>query len=187
MQPIGQLRIVHARVPAEPRQSGAVLQPYVDVELGLRLLPLLRQLGIVELPVRELLRRPGEDVVEHGFAGLDAGGREQRQRSQPGGAADGDLRRDPAAEAVSHEMNIAQVQRLHQVEVEERHVADAHHPVRNRPASEARMLRRQHAESAAEAVEQRIPCRARNAVQEQHGRPGAGLAVAELGARDVDH
>src|SRR3954447_17083273 len=97
---------MHAWVPAEPRQRGAVLQRDVDVELGLRLLPLLRQFGIVELPARELLRGPGEVVVDDGFAGLDAGGREQRQRCQPGGAADRNLRRDPAAEAVPHEMNI---------------------------------------------------------------------------------
>ena len=146
-----------------------------------------RQLGIVELPAREFLRRPGEDIVEHGVAAFDAGGREQRQRCQPGRVADRDLGRDPAAEAVPDEMNIAQVQRLHQVEIEERHVADAHHPVRDLPAPEARMLRRQHAVSAAELLEQRVPRRTGDAVQEQHRRPAAGLAIAELRARDVDH
>ena len=150
------------------------------------LLPLLRQLGVVELPARELLHRPGEDIVEHGLARLDAGGRKQCERRQGAGIADRDLRRDPAAQAMSDQMNIAQLQRLHQVEIEERDVADAHHPVRELPPSEARMLRRQDAVAAAELVEQRIPRRPRGAVQEQHGRSRSGLAIAELRARDFD-
>ena len=123
---------------------------------------------------------------ERRLARLDAGGRKQCERRQGAGIADRDLRRDPAAQAMSDQMNIAQLERLHQIEIEERDVADAHHPVRDLPAPEARMLRRQDAVAAAELVEQRIPRRPRGAVQEQHGRSRSGLAIAELRACDFD-
>ena len=75
----------------------------------------------------------------------DPGRRQQRSDAQPLGAADRDLGGDPAAEAVPDQVNIAQVERLQHVEIEERHVADAHHPFGDRRAPEARMLRRDHA------------------------------------------
>src|SRR5262245_12424196 len=186
VQPIGQLRIVHARVPGQPRKRGAVLQHDVDIELGLRVLPVARQLGIVELSVRELFHRPREDVVEWGFRAFNAGRRQQRQRGKPRAAADRYLGRDPAAQPVPDEVDVAQLERLEQVEIAEGYVPHAQHPVRNLSAPEAGMLRGQHAVSDAERIEQRVPRRARRVMQEENGRARAGLAAGEPRSRDLD-
>ena len=133
-----QLRTVQTRVPGKAREAGAVLQHDVDVELGLRRLPCVRELAVVELAAGEFLRPPGENIVDRRVPALRPGRRQQRQRSEPLRVADRHLGRGPAADAMADEVHVAQSQRLQSIEIEIGQVATLF--IHRRESARARTL-----------------------------------------------
>ena len=94
-------------------------------------------------------------------------------------------RPDPAAQPVPDEVDVAKVERVEQIEIAESNVPHAQHPVRNLPRPKPDVPVPAPA-SDAERIEQRVPRRARGVVQEENGRPSAGLAAGERRSRDLD-
>ena len=164
VKPMGKLRIVKPRRPGKPRGGCTVLQRHVDVRRGKPANPFLGERLLVERIPGMLLRRPKEDVAIRFLDRGNAGRREQRETAQARRIANRDLGGGPAAERVADEMNIPEIERRQQIEIEEREIADAAEPGRQIPVAEARMLGRDHAPFGAQHLEQRIPVEAAGAV-----------------------
>ena len=175
MQPALQMRVVHVRLPAEPRERLAAARD--AGKFG------LRQLHQVALAVRRI--GPGEahvlvarhrvhvgDVAVGHAADLDAERIDQHQPAEAPRVAHRHLGGDPAAEAGADQDGVLQPQRRGEIEIQVGEVIDRAQPVRQRRIAPARMMRRNHPIALRQQVEPFAP-----RLQSLAGDAGTAAAV----------
>ena len=138
-----------------------------------------RDLGVVKGEPIDLALLGGEnidDVALLAVAELDPDCVGQHQVRNALGRFDRDLRRDPSTERHAREDHVAQVERVHDIEVEIGKIVDRGHGARQLAASEARMGRRDHRKRSGKLLDHAVgrfdPDRG---MQQQQGPSGPAL------------
>ena len=117
----------------------------------------------------------------------DARRRQQGQGRQRMGGANGDFRRNPAADGMARQMHLRQTQRSDEIHGEIGGVAHVHHPVGDGREGEARHFRRQHAITLRKLAEQRISRGPINSMQEEQARPCSRLKHPDIRPANIHH
>ena len=186
MQPFLEIGIVPARLPAELGRGEAVLEHRIDLLLGR--LQRERDIGIslvVEDVAQQLFAIPDEEIARGHALDADAGRGDERQALGAAPIANEDLGGDPAAERMADDVDVAQLERLEEIEIEHRHVGDVADQRRIVRGAEARMLGYQQLVLLGQRIEERQPLRiAVGAVQEEQRRAFAGAAQADADIAD---
>ena len=188
VQPLLEIGIEPARLPAELRHGEAVPQHHVHLRLARRQRQDAVGEGLVVIEVAHRLLRPPDEIVAARHAlDADAGRRELDEAAEARAVADQDLGGEPAAERVADQMDPVEPRLLDEVEIEHRKVRHRADPRRIVGAAEAGMLGHQQLVALGQRIEERQPLRhAARAVQEQHRGAAPGAVQPDCHVPDLE-